>query len=771
MAIRLSGLASGLDTEAIVGALMSAQSLKKTKISNAKTKLEWKQTKWQDLNSKLYKFYTDQVSKMQMTSAYKTKKATVSDPSKASVNANVNAVNGSYTLAVNNIATSEYLTSAVLSNISKGTQKMSEIDASLVNSEINITVGDKNTKFVITENTTINDFTSALSKAGLNASFDSAQHRFFISSKESGMANAFSLTSSKISDAQLNATADLKAVMGYDKMSSDNKKVVDKALETLKTSGVGTDEYNEALDSLVKAKNNEAATTLRKAQLYAEKYAENKAAAEKSRLSSFYEVDEDGNKTGVKEDLIKGYTETFNTLVDEDKAIIEQEFGIDITSGTEEENLNNYINAVAERDYQTVVAQNADAATTKQVNEEITSAENKVAIEALTQTGATADEITAMDSTEAGFKALAKYYGYGNDTIDEPVTGFGGIDGYKNGTDDVADAITASVTNYASLTERYDTSAASSLGKMGLAEIEVTDGGMTVNGSVVSDTVTLANGMAFIAASDSEIVLNGATLTSSTATVSANGLSIDLTGKTAPGETITFSVSTDVDAIYNSIKETLKGYNEIMKEMYTSYSAASAKGYEPLSKEEKEAMTDEDVKLYEDKIKGALLRGDTTLNGIMSAMRTAMQSQVEYGGKKYSLASFGIMTSYDYTEGGLYHIYGDKDDSVYADREDKLRTALEQDPDAVVNVLSKVFGNLRSTMSDKMAGSKVSSALTFYNDIKIKEDIKGYQSDIDAWEDKLAAMEDAYYKKFTAMEVAMAKLQSQQNSLAGLFGN
>lgn len=770
MAIRLSGLTSGMDTEAIVGALMSAQSLKKTKISNAKTKLEWKQTKWQDLNSKLYKFYTDQVSKMQMTSAYKTKKATVSDPSKASVNANTNAVNGSYTLAINNIATSEYLTSAALSNISKGTQKMSEIDASLVNSEINITVGKKKTKFVITENTTINDFTSALSKAGLNASFDSAQHRFFISSKESGMANAFSLTSSKISDAQLNATADLKAVMGYDKMSSDNKKVVDKALETLKTSGVGTDKYNEALDSLVKAKNNEAATTLRKAQIYAEKYAENKEAAEKARLSSFYEVDEDGNRTGVKEELIKGYTENFNNLVDEDKAIIEQELGIDITSGTEEENLNNYINAVAERDYQTAVAQNADAATIKQVNKEITSAENKVAIEALTQTGATADEIKSMDSTEAGFAALAKYYGYGNDTA-EPISGFGGMDGYNNGTDDIADAIAASVSNYASLTERYDPSAASALGKMGLAEIEVTDDGMTVNGSVVSDTVTLANGMAFIAASDSEIVLNGAKLTSSTATVSANGLSIDLTGKTAPGETITFSVATDVDAIYNSIKETLKGYNEIMKEMYDSYSAASAKGYEPLSKEEKEAMTDEDVKLYEDKIKGALLRGDTTLNGIMSAMRTAMQSQVEYDGKKYSLSSFGIMTSFDYTEGGLYHIYGDKDDSVYADRQDKLRTALEQDPEAVVNVLSKVFGNLRSTMSDKMAGSKVSSALTFYNDIKIKEDIKGYQSDIEDWEDRLAAMEDAYYKKFTAMEVAMAKLQSQQSSLAGLFGN
>ncbi len=49
MAIRMSGLSSGLDTEAIVGALMSAQSLKKTKLTQAKTKLEWTQTKWKEL--------------------------------------------------------------------------------------------------------------------------------------------------------------------------------------------------------------------------------------------------------------------------------------------------------------------------------------------------------------------------------------------------------------------------------------------------------------------------------------------------------------------------------------------------------------------------------------------------------------------------------------------------------------------------------------------------------------------------------------------------
>ena len=95
---------------------------------------------------------------------------------------------------------------------------------------------------------------------------------------------------------------------------------------------------------------------------------------------------------------------------------------------------------------------------------------------------------------------------------------------------------------------------------------------------------------------------------------------------------------------------------------------------------------------------------------------------------------------------------------------------MEEDPDAVVNVLTDVFGKLRNTMSEKMAGSKTSSALTFYNDIKMKDDLRDYEDQISDWEDRLASMEDAYYSKFTAMETALAKLQSQQNSLSGLLG-
>lgn len=42
MPIRMTGLSSGMDTESIIAALMSAQRTKQTKVENKRTKLEWK---------------------------------------------------------------------------------------------------------------------------------------------------------------------------------------------------------------------------------------------------------------------------------------------------------------------------------------------------------------------------------------------------------------------------------------------------------------------------------------------------------------------------------------------------------------------------------------------------------------------------------------------------------------------------------------------------------------------------------------------------------
>lgn len=716
MGIRMSGLSSGMDTEAIVKELMSAQSLKKNKVVKAKTKLEWTQTKWADLNTKLTGLYNNFVTKMQLSTAYKTKKTTISDTSKASVSAKTNAVNGSYTMEVKNIATAQYLTGAKID--ASATDKLVDLDSSLLNKEISITTGGTTTKFAVTADTTLKDFTSALQNAGLNASFDDAQKRIFISSKDSGVANTFSISTSGLSNAEVTARGALCEAAGYSNMSNTNKASFDEVMQALQTSGVGTDDYNKALDTIAKlsydtkkASADTAAETYVKAKLYSEKYSEYEEKARESLKNTY--LDDDGNlKTGKTQE-----------------------------------------------DYDKAVAKKADTDTVSYISSQLKEDDVKLQIEEAAFSGK-----TEADMADFSEKAVSKYYSSG-------VKAFTGMDGVDE--DSEKTRMAAYTEKYASVTDRNEALSSSALTSLGLADISVdADGKVTVNGGANDSTNTsIPTGMALIEGSDSKIILNGAELTSSSSVVSANGLEISLTGVTKENESVTFSVTTDTDAIYDSVKSFLKEYNSVMKEMNTLYNADSAKGYEPLTSQEKEAMSDDEVKEWETKIKNSLLRSDSTLGSIINAMRSAMQTTVEYDGGTYALSSLGIMTSTDYTEGGLLHIYGDPDDSVYSAKDDKLKKALEENPDVVIATLTGVFGNLRQTMSDKMAGSKYSSSMTFYNDIKMKSDVKDYESDIKDWEDKLAEMEDAYYSKFTAMETALAKLQSQQSTMSGLFSS
>jgi len=280
-----------------------------------------------------------------------------------------------------------------------------------------------------------------------------------------------------------------------------------------------------------------------------------------------------------------------------------------------------------------------------------------------------------------------------------------------------------------------------------------------------------------IAASDAEFVLDGALMTESSNSFTVNGITLNLSKTTENKEVpdtydaVQITVGKDSDSTYNLVKEALTEYNKLIEEMNKLYNADSARGYDPLTDEQKEQMTEDDIKNWEDKIKGSLLRRDNTLGTLLSSMRTALSSTYkdEETGKSYSLSSYGIVTG-NYTENGKLHIYGDEDDATYATYTDRLKKALEEDPDQVMETLTHVFGKLYETMTEKCAKTEISSALTFYNDKQYNSLLKGYEKDLDTMEDRIKEMEDKYYKQFTAMETAMSKLQSQQNSLASLLG-
>lgn len=271
---------------------------------------------------------------------------------------------------------------------------------------------------------------------------------------------------------------------------------------------------------------------------------------------------------------------------------------------------------------------------------------------------------------------------------------------------------------------------------------------------------------------DASITLNGAKYTSSTNTFKVNGLTIQAQAET--DKEISVTTDTDVQGMYDKIKNFLSDYNSLINEISGYYNADSAKGYEPLTTDEKDAMSDSEVAEWEKKIKDSLLRRDNTLSGIMSAMTSAMSTSVNVNGKDYSLSSLGIKTLGYFTSGknekNALHIDGDADDENTSNNTDKLMEMLTSDPEAVSDIIKGIASKLYKNLDEKMKSTTLSSAYTVYNDREMAKSYSDYTTTIKNWNKKVADIEDSYYKKFSAMETALAKLQSQMSSFTGMLG-
>ena len=284
--------------------------------------------------------------------------------------------------------------------------------------------------------------------------------------------------------------------------------------------------------------------------------------------------------------------------------------------------------------------------------------------------------------------------------------------------------------------------------------------------------IAISGGATRIAGEDARIILNGATFTSNVNTFEINGLTITAN---AESEEFTLTTTEDTDGIYDMIKNFFKEYNELINEMDKLYGAESSKGYEPLTEEEKDAMSEKEIEKWEEKIKDSILRKDSTLSSVSSAMKTVMMQGVKMSdGTQMFLSDFGINTlgyfnSADF-EKSAYHIDGDPDDTNTSGNADKLKTAIANNSEKVVEFFTTLSRDLYTKLGEMMKKTSFSSSFTLYDNLAMQEEYEDYEDKIAAQEQKITDFEDRYYKKFSAMETALAKLQSKESALSGLFG-
>lgn len=570
MAMRVSGINSGLDTDSIVQELVSAYNTKTEKYQKEQTKLSWKQEIWKGLNTKVYSLYNN-VGKLRFSSAYSTKKTTSSDTTKATVSASSNAVNGTQKLHVLATAQSGYLTGGKLSlreevtdadgttklqdvkGAVKAETKLSELGFTGDEASLNINTTDEDgnavTKTVsLTKDSTIQDVVNALKDNGLNASFDANNGRIFVSSKNTGKAADFSL-------------------------SSATTKLVEKK-------------------------------------------------------------DADGNV--IKDSNGKPEMESV-TLSGEEQVASKKLIGL---LGLDTDSSNTYGNKAAKIDGR--------------------------------------DAVIALNGVK-----------YTNTTNDFAINGLNiSVNGV---TDDVADPDSADLSS----------------------------------------------------------------LNDSTA--------------------ISINTTTDSQGIYDTVKDFLTEYNNIINEITKLYNADSAGSYEPLTDDEKDKMSDTEIEKWETKIKDSLLRRDSSLSSVMNTMMTSMSQPIEINGKSYSLSSFGIQTlgylNEAENEQNAYHIDGDEDDENTSGNQDKLMAAITSDPDTVIEFMKQLSTNLYKSIDDQMQSNDLRSRYKIYNDKEMDKQYTNLTKTIKEWESKVSDKEDYYYKQFSNMETALAKLQSQTSSISSMLGN
>lgn len=333
-----------------------------------------------------------------------------------------------------------------------------------------------------------------------------------------------------------------------------------------------------------------------------------------------------------------------------------------------------------------------------------------------------------------------------------------------------------------------------------MSAISVSDTSGTFMNSILSGSGKFSGGTDAVVKLSTNGSTNDAdliTITRSSNTFDVGGTSVTLLSK-APGdakETTSIKIATSTDAIVDKVKQFVSDYNDLLSFLNGKLSETKYSDYLPLTDDQKSELSEKQVEQWTDKAKSGLLRNDSTLNSIVSSIRSSLYAEVKQVGTQngigFMLADMGITTG-SYQEKGKLHI-----------NEDQLRKAVSENPSQVMSLLTQNASNNYSayaTSEQKKTRYNESGLLWRISDI-VKNTINktgikgtlielagspedGYKGTssyskrisnlsetITQLNDRLTMEQDRYWSQFTAMEKALSQLNSQSDWMTQQFSS
>lgn len=295
----------------------------------------------------------------------------------------------------------------------------------------------------------------------------------------------------------------------------------------------------------------------------------------------------------------------------------------------------------------------------------------------------------------------------------------------------------------------------------------------------------------------------GITQSSNTFTINEIGFTLKQTGK------VNLTVATDTGSVYDKISAFVDKYNELIDKLNAELSEKRYSDYRPLTDEQREAMTDKQIELWEEKAKSGLLRGNMKIEQTLQAVRTGFYEEVQgVKGIFDQLTEIGITTEVYST--------GSRGGKLVINRTE-LTEAIEKDVDSVIELLFKqpsgalstknedsmtaaeikqkrsesgligrLYDNLVAGMKEIIIEAGVGDNAALYRNVNslmliefvteyssismMDKDISGLSDRIDTLNEYLMKTETRLYNQFTVMEQYIQRMNEQSSWLASQLG-
>lgn len=177
-------------------------------------------------------------------------------------------------------------------------------------------------------------------------------------------------------------------------------------------------------------------------------------------------------------------------------------------------------------------------------------------------------------------------------------------------------------------------------------------------------------------------------LTSNNNTFSVDGLSINVNESFSTGDPVKLSAKTDSDKMLTVIKDMVKDYNDIVTLVNKEYSTKPNRNYPPLTDDQRKDMSESEIKAWEDKAKTGMLFGNNDMSSLSNDLRNIFFSTKE---NMSALNAIGITSSSNWKDNGKIMI-----------DEEKLKKAIESDPENVKDLFSKPLENKKDASGNNL---------------------------------------------------------------------